>query len=74
MSDRFMIITQEAYLELIKPINIYNSFKTEECFINWLEKGTIQDLNCTLQAFEQAELYEQCIIVNKVIKQRHGQN
>lgn len=59
------------YLQLIEPENIRSHFKTNDEFISWLETGTIEDLKCTLIAFEIAEMYEDCITINNLVK-KHG--
>ena len=59
------------YLQVIDPKNIRSHFKTNDEFISWLETGTIEDLKCTLQAFEIAEMYEDCITINNLVK-KHG--
>ena len=58
----------EAYEKLIEPKNIRSQFKSVEEFESWLEMGTIEDLKCTLKAFEDAEMYEDCIIINNLVK------
>ena len=59
------------YLQVIDPKNIRSHFKTNDEFIAWLETGSIEDLKCTLQAFEDAEMYEDCITINNLVK-KHG--
>jgi hypothetical protein len=58
----------EAYKEIIEPQNIRNQFKSEEEFISWLETGTTEDLKCALKVFEDAEMYEDCVIINNLVK------
>ena len=58
----------EVYEKLIEPKNIRSHFKSIEEFVSWLETGTIEDLKCTLKAFENAELYEDCITINNLVK------
>lgn len=58
----------EAYEKLIEPKNIRIYFKSTEEFESWLETGTIEDLKCTLKAFEDAEMYEDCVIINNLVK------
>lgn len=57
----------EAYEQIIEPSNIRGYFKTEQEFVSWLETGSFEDLRCTLKAFEDAEMYEDCIIINRVM-------
>ena len=61
----------EAYEKIIEPKNIRSHFKSIEEFESWLETGTIDDLKCTLKVFEYAEMYEDCIIINNLVK-THG--
>ena len=58
----------EAYENIIDPKNIRSQFKSIEEFVSWLETGTIEDLKCTLKAFENAEMYEDCITINNLVK------
>ena len=58
----------ETYEKLIEPKNIRSQFKSVEEFKSWLETGTIEDLKCTLKAFEDAEMYEDCVIINNLVK------
>ena len=58
----------EAYENIIDPKNIRYQFKSEQEFISWLEIGTIEDLKCTLKAFENTEMYEDCLIINNLVK------
>jgi len=58
----------EAYEQIIDPKNIRSQFKSIEEFVSWLETGTIEDLKCTLKAFENAEMYEDCITINNLVK------
>jgi len=60
----------EAYEQIIDPKNIRSQFKSIEEFVSWLETGTIEDLKCTLKAFEDAEMYEDCITINNLVKKQ----
>ena len=60
----------EVYEKLIEPKNIRSHFKSIEEFESWLEIGTIDDLKCTLNAFEDAEMYEDCAIINNLVKKQ----
>ena len=59
------------YEKIIEPKSIRSHFKSIEEFESWLETGTIEDLKCTLNAFEDAEMYEDCVIINNLVK-KHG--
>lgn len=39
---------EEIYLDLISPQNFRSNFNTKRAFVEWLEFGTITDLECTL--------------------------
>jgi len=56
------------YIELIKPNLFVSQFKDKAEFCKWCEEGTKEDLQCTLKAFEDAEAYEWCSIINEVLK------
>lgn len=55
------------YENIIEPQNIRNHFKSDEEFTSWLETGTKEDIECTLKIFEEAELYEDCVIIKKTL-------
>lgn len=58
----------EAYLQIVNPVNLVSHFRTKEEFDKWIDIGTKKDLECALKAFEKEELYEYCeIIKNKII-------
>ncbi len=56
-----------SYEWLLDPINLIEQLDTDEKFIEWLNKGTIKDLQCTLSNFEAKELYEHCRMIKGVI-------
>lgn len=58
------------YDNLIDPVNFIKNFKNEGQFVEWLEIGTMLDLQATLKAFERAEMYELCVIIQSVIEKR----
>ena len=39
-------------------------------FIEWLNTGSIDDLNATLKAFEDVQMYESCTIIAKVLNEK----
>lgn len=57
----------KIYENIIEPSNIRLYFKTVEEFASWLETGTKEDIKCTLQTFEDAELYDDCVIIKKIL-------
>lgn len=58
----------DLYLELINPNYLITLFKSDEEFRSWCECGDLDALYCTLQAFEDEELYEYCQIIFETIK------
>ena len=62
------------YEKIIEPPNIRANFKSEIEFISWLETGTVEDLKCTLKAFEDSELYEDCLIIKNTLVKMQDTN
>jgi len=63
-----MKILSRAYEDLINPINMRLNFKSEIEFVSWLETGSIEDLECALNAFTDEEMYEDCALIRDVIQ------
>ena len=61
---------EEMFLDLISPQVFRKNFPTKQLFKEWLEFGTITDLECTLQKFSDAELYEDCVLIKNVINKK----
>ena len=61
---------EEIYLELISPQNFRSNFKTKRAFIEWLEFGTIKDLECTLEKFVEAQMFEDCALIRDMINNK----
>lgn len=59
----------KAYEEMCDPKYI-RSIQSDEQFLAWCHIGTIPDLRCALAVFETAEMYEDCIIIKKVINEK----
>lgn len=59
---------ERAYLDFIHPTNFIQTFSTEREFIDWLLLGSREDIECCLQAFEEAEEYEWCVVIQRVLK------
>ena len=57
------------YLEIIDPTEFIKNFTQVE-FKEWLKQGTKEDLECTLKQFEDAELYEICILIKNEINEK----
>lgn len=62
----------QAYENIIQPKNIRSHFKSELEFVSWLETGSIKDLECTLKAFENSEMYEDCLIIKNTLVKMQG--
>ena len=62
---------KDKYLKIATPQSIRDQFLNAKDFENWLRidyDGThIQDLEQTLEAFVNEEMYEDCIIIKKVL-------
>jgi len=61
---------EEIYLELISPQNFRSNFKTKRAFIEWLEFGTIKDLECTLEKFVESQMFEDSCLIRDVINNK----
>lgn len=61
---------EEIFLDLISPQVFRKNFKTKQAFKEWLEFGTIIDLQCTLEKFVQAEMYEDCVLIRDTINKK----
>jgi len=59
-------------MTIIEPFNLRANFSSDEDFIAWLETGTIKDLECTLHAFCEEEMYEDCIIIKNTLVKMQG--
>lgn len=59
-----------AYDDLTQPSNIKSHFKTDEEFRLWLNGSSVEDLKCTLEAFAGQDLFEDCVIIQKVINKK----
>ena len=59
---------KDMQLEAIKePTFFINQFKDKAEFREWLMEGSRKDLECTLKAFENAELYEYCAMIKEML-------
>ena len=61
---------EKMYNRLIEPSTLIKHFNSESEFRDWLAMGTQQDLMCTLEVFEQSQMYEECMIIKDVIDGR----
>ena len=60
---------KEKYDNVILPNNFVNNFVNMQDFENWLRIGSKIDIKCTLKLFEKHELFEHCIIIQKVLNE-----
>lgn len=58
---------EEKYLDITEPSNFIKLFKSEDEFSEWLDMGSVRDLECTLKEFEDSELYEYCSIIHNIL-------
>lgn len=61
---------RNKYFDSKQPLVFVTTFKDKAEFRQWCEEGSKQDLKCTLKAFEAAEAYEWCSIINEVLKRK----
>lgn len=61
---------EEMFLDLISPQVFRKNFPTNRAFKEWLEFGTITDLECTLKKFTEAEMYNDCAIIRDTINKK----
>ena len=60
----------KAYASILDPEYFVTLFTDTSDFRGWCREGSIQDLECVLVAFEKAEVYEHCMIVSEVLKEK----
>lgn len=63
------ILLTAAYNGMIHPAVFAQQFATIDDFTEWVRLGSKADLECTLKAFEGAELYAYCTIINMQLRQ-----
>jgi len=61
---------EEIFLDLISPQVFRKNFATKQAFKEWLEFGTIVDLECTLQKFVEVEMFEDCCLIRDMISKK----
>lgn len=61
---------EEIFLDLISPQVFRKNFSTKQSFKEWLEFGTIIDLECTLEKFVEAEMYSDCALIRDIINKK----
>lgn len=60
----------DAYEHIIDPKNFIKNFATDESFKDWLRQGLINDCRATLKVFTEAEMYEECRLIQHVIDEK----
>lgn len=70
MDEDVIKILENAYFNLITPNRLIQLLNSNEKFIEWLDDGTLQDLQYTLEAFEEDELYEYCEVIKQVMDRK----
>jgi len=61
---------EEIFLDLISPQVFRKNFATKQAFKEWLEFGTIEDLDCTLKKFVEVEMFEDACIIRDTINKK----
>lgn len=61
---------EQMYLDLIQPNKLIQHFPTDMEFVEWLNLGTLNELQWCLKAFEEAELFNHCILIKQQIDLR----
>jgi hypothetical protein len=56
------------YLEMESPDNIRRELSSDFEFKKWLRTFGVLDLAIQLSNFEDVEMYEDCIIINKILQ------
>ena len=60
----------EAYERIVKPKEFVKNFKTDEAFVEWLNKGTIEDILSVQDAFKGSGLRKHPKLIKKVLEER----
>ena len=60
----------EIYKESIIPSYFIQNFNNKQEFVKWLKKGTFEDIQSALEAFENEEMYHECGIIKEVIDEK----
>jgi len=60
----------KKYLEMESPENIRRELTTDFEFKKWLNTFGKDDLVMQLTKFEDAEMYEDCTIINKILQNK----
>ena len=60
----------EAYERIVQPKEFVKNFKTDEAFVEWLNKGTIEDILSVQEAFKGSGLRKHPKLIKKVLEER----
>jgi hypothetical protein len=58
------------YLEIESPENIRRELYSDFEFKKWLKTFGVDDLAIQLSNFEYAEMYEDCVMINKILQSK----
>ena len=63
-----------VFIENLSPEGFRDKFPTVDVFKNQLEKGRKSDLEHLLKVYEEEEMYIECLIIQKFIKEKFVNN
>ena len=58
-----------AYEKIVDPLNFVKNFDTDDDFMNWLRRGTENDLKGTYKTFYDERLYRYCELIKLVLEE-----
>jgi hypothetical protein len=61
---------EHAFNLIQEPSNVREILSKDSDFIEWLNLGSIADLNAALDAFQDAQMFEDCVIIQRVLNQK----
>jgi hypothetical protein len=64
---------EHAFNLIQEPSNVREILSKDSDFIEWLNLGSIADLNAALDAFQNAQMFEDCVIIQRVLNQKINQ-
>ena len=60
----------EAYERIVRPKEFVKNFKTDEAFVEWLNKGTVEEILSVQEAFKGSGLRKHPKLIEKVLEER----
>ena len=60
----------EAYERIVQPKEFVKNFKTDEAFVEWLNKGTVEEILSVQEAFKGSGLRKHPKLIKKVLEER----